>query len=159
NTNAWWGIAVPNGTYSVHVLVGDPSAIDSIYKVLVGGTLTNGVITGGVLAVSGTPTSAVHWFENTVTVTVTGGVLYVSNTKGARANKIDSIDIVQQATHTIDFSHGFAGATGLSLNGSTAVSGSNLQLTNGGTNEAGSAFSTNAVRITRFSTTFNFQLL
>jgi hypothetical protein len=97
NSNAWWGIAVPNGTYSVHIIAGDPSAFNSVYQINVGGTLNSrtNTVSGGTLAIGGTPTSSTRWFENTVTVTVTGGVLYVSNGSGASNNKIDAIDIVQ----------------------------------------------------------------
>jgi len=59
----------------------------------------------------------------------------------------------------LDFSSGFASAAGLlTLNGSTLLNGSNLELTDGGGNEAGSAFSTTALPVQRFNTTFNFQL-
>jgi fibronectin type 3 domain-containing protein len=95
NPNAWWGIAVPNGTYSVHLISGDPSNIDSVYKLNVGGTLSGGTVSGGVLAINGKPSSSTRWFENTVTVTVTGGVLYVSNATGSSNNKIDEIDVTQ----------------------------------------------------------------
>src|SRR5262249_41178945 len=77
------------------LIAGDPSFIDSVYKINVGGTLSGGTVSGGVLAVSGTPTAATHWFEGTVTVTVTGGVLYVSNAAGSRNNKIDAIHVTQ----------------------------------------------------------------
>ena len=95
NPKAWWGIAVPNGTYSVHLVAGDPSNIDSVYRINVGGTLSGSTVSGGVPAISGTPTASTRWFENTVTVTVTGGVLYVSNAAGSSNNKIDEIDIAQ----------------------------------------------------------------
>ena len=60
----------------------------------------------------------------------------------------------------LNFSAGFAGSSPglLTLNGSALVNGSNLELTDGGGNEAGSAFSTSTLPIGRFSTTFNFQL-
>ena len=58
----------------------------------------------------------------------------------------------------LDFSTGFVGATSkLTLNGSTALNGANLELTNSGMNEAGSAFSSNSVDVTRFRTWFEFQ--
>jgi Legume lectin domain/Fibronectin type III domain len=95
NPNAWWGIAVPNGTYSVHLISGDPGFIDSIYKITVGATRSGTTFTGGVLTINGIPTSTKHWFENTVTVTITGGVLYVSNASGSSNDKIDTIDIWQ----------------------------------------------------------------
>jgi hypothetical protein len=84
------------------------------------------------------------------------------------AGKIDEVRIYQRAltaaevqslyTGGLNYSTGFAGATGLTLNGSAAVSGSALRLTSGATNQAGSAFSSNKVTITRFSTSFDFQL-
>lgn len=66
--------------------------------------------------------------------------------------------IVNPTTPPINFGNGFAGAAGLTLNGSAAVVGSALQLTNGGTYEAASAFSTSASTITRFTASFDFQL-
>jgi hypothetical protein len=59
----------------------------------------------------------------------------------------------------LDFSGGFAGAASkLTLNGSSTLNGSKLQLTDGGTGEAASAFSTNALDVAGFSTQFTFQL-
>jgi fibronectin type 3 domain-containing protein len=164
NPNAWWGIAVPNGTYTVHLIVGDPSYIDSVYKENIGGTLSNGAITGGILAVSGTPTASTHWFTSTVTVTVTGGVLYLSNATGSSNDKIDAIDVTQDVgsggayAGGLDYAGGFAGQTGLTLNGSANLNGSRLELTDGHTYEAASVFSTKAVNVGQFSTQFSFQL-
>jgi fibronectin type 3 domain-containing protein len=60
----------------------------------------------------------------------------------------------------LNFSNGFAGAGAqLTLNRSAKINGSSLQLTDGGTGEAASAFSTNTFDVTRFTTQFNFQLL
>ena len=83
NPNASWEIAVPNGTYTVHLGAGDAGFFDSVYKINV----------EGVLAIDGTPTSTQHWFENTVTVIVTDGRLTISNAAGAVNNKINFIDI------------------------------------------------------------------
>jgi hypothetical protein len=85
NPNASWKSAVPNGTYSVHLIAGDPSNIDSVYKINV----------QGVLAISGTPTSSNRWFENTITVAVTNGFLVVSNAAGSSNNKLNVIDLKQ----------------------------------------------------------------
>jgi probable HAF family extracellular repeat protein len=79
-----WQIAVPNGTYLVHLVSGDPDYTDSVYRVTVQGTL----------AVSGTPTTAQHWFEGSVTVTVTNGELVVANGIGSSNDKVDYIDII-----------------------------------------------------------------
>jgi hypothetical protein len=159
NPNAWWGIAVPDGTYSVHLIAGDPSNIDSVYRINVGGTLnpTTRTVTGGVLAVSGTPTSSTHWFENTVTVTVSGGVLYVSNASGSSNNKLDAITVTQVLAGA-HFSGGFASTAGLGLNGSAKQSGTALRLTDGANNEAGSAFTATALDVAKFTTSFDFRL-
>ena len=98
NPNAWWAIALPDGTYQVHLVAGDPDAVNSNYQInvsdaaIVGSTLKT---FNPVLAISGTPTSSNPWIENTVTVTVTHGVLAISNAAGAINNKIDAIDIVR----------------------------------------------------------------
>jgi len=61
--------------------------------------------------------------------------------------------------HTIDFSQGFALADGpMQFNGSTDLDDFRLQLTNGGTSEAGSAFYATPVNIQQFTTNFTFQL-
>jgi galactose oxidase len=83
--NATWEIAVPNGTYSVFLVAGDPSNIDSVYRINV----------EGALAINGTPTSGTRWFSNTVTVTVSDGRLTVSNATGSSNNKICFIDITR----------------------------------------------------------------
>ena len=85
NPNATWEIAVPNGTYSVHLIAGDPLYFDSVYKINV----------EGVLGINGVPSATSHWLENTLQVTVTDGRLTISNAAGSSNNKIDEIDISQ----------------------------------------------------------------
>jgi len=59
----------------------------------------------------------------------------------------------------LDFSNGFANAAGLlSFNGTTSLVGSRLELTNGGQDQAASAFSLGRVDIGKFNTQFTFQL-
>jgi methionine-rich copper-binding protein CopC len=59
----------------------------------------------------------------------------------------------------LNFESGFAGASSqLTFNGSATLNGSNLELTDGGFSEAASAFSTNQLDVSRFSTSFNFQI-
>ncbi|HYV35366.1 MAG TPA: fibronectin type III domain-containing protein, partial [Gemmataceae bacterium] len=79
----FWEIAVPNGTYTVHVVAGDPSYIDSVHKINV----------EGVPAINFTPSFANLWQEATVTVTVNDGRLTVAPATGAVNDKIDYIDI------------------------------------------------------------------
>jgi fibronectin type 3 domain-containing protein len=85
NPHAFWEIAVPSGTYRVHLAAGDPAAIDAVFA----------IDAEGVLALSGRPTSANHWVENTVTVKVTDGRLTLRSAPGAINNDIDFIDITQ----------------------------------------------------------------
>ena len=60
---------------------------------------------------------------------------------------------------TIDFSNGFSSVIGLTLNGSAMnADDTRLQLTTGGTDQAGSVFWDTPVGVQSFSTDFNFQL-
>jgi len=78
-----WEIAVPNGTYQVYAVAGDPDNFDSVFRINVEGVLT----------VSGTPSTATRWFSGTKTVTVSDGRLTVSNGTGAGNNKLCFIEI------------------------------------------------------------------
>ena len=62
------------------------------------------------------------------------------------------------ATPTINFSNGFSSVAGLKLNGSTANTNSQLLLTNGGLDQAGSVFWSQPVNVQSFTTQFKFQL-
>jgi protocatechuate 3,4-dioxygenase beta subunit/methionine-rich copper-binding protein CopC len=60
----------------------------------------------------------------------------------------------------LDFTGGFGGASGqLTLNGFANLGGGALNLSDGGFFEAASAFSNNALDVTAFQTSFNFQVL
>ena len=60
----------------------------------------------------------------------------------------------------LDFAGGFTGsASKLTYNGTAAIVGGRAELTNGGGNQAGSLFSTTPLDITKFDTSFTFQLL
>jgi hypothetical protein len=83
NPNAVFEFAVPNGTYRIHLVSGDPTQVNSVFRVNV----------EGVLVVSGTPTSANRWVEGTATITVSDGRLTVSNATGASNNKVNYLDI------------------------------------------------------------------
>lgn len=83
NPNASWELAVPNGTYSVRIVVGDPVYFGSSFA----------VSAEGVLAVSGTTTSATRWLDGTATATVTDGRLTIQNAAGASSNKICFIEV------------------------------------------------------------------
>jgi hypothetical protein len=61
-----------------------PDYTDSSYRIDVNGTLL----------VSGTPGSSAHWLEGSVQVTVTNGLLSLTNGAGSGNDKIDYIDII-----------------------------------------------------------------
>ena len=63
-----------------------------------------------------------------------------------------------ESAFLIDFSQGFAGAQGMTLNGSSAWNGSRLRVNNGGGNQASSAFWNTPVPAASFRTSFQFQL-
>jgi hypothetical protein len=79
-----WELAVPNGRYRVHVVAGDPSTTDGVFRISVEGTL----------AVSGTATAAQRWFEGTVSVTVADGRLTIGNAPGAANNNLNYVDVI-----------------------------------------------------------------
>jgi len=78
-----WEIAVPNGTYQVFLVAGDPASYSGVYRINVEGMLT----------VNGTPASGARWISGTKTVTVSDGRLTVSNATGSSNNKICFIEI------------------------------------------------------------------
>jgi len=83
----------------------------------------------------------------------------IAVTPGPYITPAVSASYVIQPAGTINFTNGFALADGpMQFNGSTGLDDFRLQLTDGGSNEAGSAFYTTPVNIQKFSTQFTFQL-
>jgi hypothetical protein len=80
---------------------------------------------------------------------------------GEGAKSAEASVTADGATKGLLFASGFAGALPgavLTLNGSATISGSALRLTDGKQGEAGSAFSTAAQNVTKFTTNFEFLL-
>jgi len=81
-----WSIALPNSTYSVHVVAGDTSNTDSIHAVTANGvTLTTGLPAGQ------------NFYEATATVAVTNGLLTIAPAVGAANAKLCYVDISELA--------------------------------------------------------------
>ena len=78
-----WEVAVPNGYYQVHVVVGDAGNWSNVYKVNV----------EGVSAINGQPTSSRRWMESTVTVRVADGRLTLSAGPRAYDNRLAFLEI------------------------------------------------------------------
>ena len=96
--------------------------------------------------------------------TVTPGTTYyyivtAVNSFGQSTPSAEASAAASGAAPVINFGSGFAGSQSqLALNGSAAISGSYLQLTNGQTGEASSAYFSTPVSVAQFSTQFTFQL-
>ncbi|HEV7299861.1 MAG TPA: DNRLRE domain-containing protein [Tepidisphaeraceae bacterium] len=79
-----WEIAVPNGTYQVKVVAGDPTVTSgATYKINAEGTLL----------VNGSPTSSNRWVTGTANVSVSDGKLTLTNASGAVDNRIAFVEI------------------------------------------------------------------
>jgi glucose/arabinose dehydrogenase len=86
NPTAVWEIGLPNGTYIVRLVAGDPSYFDSVYR----------IAAEGVLVVNGPPTSSARWIEGTATITVSDGRLTLTSASGSSNNKICFVEITPQ---------------------------------------------------------------
>ncbi len=83
NPDGRWRIAVPNGAYDVHVVMGDPNFFDSVFR----------LNAEGIPILSATPTTTSRWKEANAVVTVSDGRLTLSNGAGASNNKLCFVDI------------------------------------------------------------------
>ena len=109
--HAAWAMSVPNGTYRVRIVAGDPTKTDSIYRTKV----------EGVLAIDATPDPANRWFENTVVVVVTDGRLRVESAAGAVNNRLNFIEIERIAPAGLIGAYDFDEGTGTTTaDGSTS---------------------------------------
>lgn len=85
--DARWEIAVPNGTFQVRLVAGDPQFFDSRFR----------IAAEGVAAIDGLPTTAERWLERSVTVTVDDGRLTIASLADADNNKLCLVEILQIA--------------------------------------------------------------
>jgi hypothetical protein len=137
--------SVAAGSYSTaqSVTISDNSSSATIYYTTNGTTPTTSSTqyTGTAIAVSSTETleaiAVATGFTNSAVATAT----YTIQSNG------------------INFGGGFAASSGqVALNGSAQLSGSSLQLTNGGIGQEGTAWFATPVNVQSFTTNFTFQL-
>jgi hypothetical protein len=109
--------------------------------------------------VGSTPASAFTLYTQPITVPVSETVQAYATAPTLQSSSVVSAGYIIQLPYTFNFSQGFSEAQGpIQFNGSTGLDDFRLQLTNGGLNEAGSAFYTTQVGSSSFTTDFVFQI-
>src|SRR5262249_21919934 len=98
-------------------------------------------------------------YAGPITISTTTDLKAVALASGLTLSPVASGLYTISGPGTINFSAGFSTAqTVMTFNGSTGLDDTRLQLTNGGQNQAGSAFYNTPVSISAFTTDFTFQL-
>jgi hypothetical protein len=93
----------------------------------------------------------------TVTIATTTLLQAIATASGYNNSGVASGTYTVTSGSGINYGAGFT-ASGLTLNGTAAINGTRLTLTNGGATQAGSAFFTTPINIQNFVTDFSFQL-
>ena len=113
-----------------------------------------------------TPTTSSTKYSGPINVTATETIKAIASASGYQPSAVvsETYNLQSQSggggSSTISFGSGFGSAqNSLRFNGSAGLSNGLLQLTNGGSNEAGSAWFNTAVNIAQFTNDFAFQLV
>ncbi len=134
------------GTFTVaqSVVLSDAASGSSIYYT------TNGT----------TPSNASTPYTTAISVPVTETIEAIAYLNGVASSVASATYTINSSIscNLINYGNGFS-STGLTLNGGAKVTNKLLQLTDGNTNEARSAFFTSEVPVNTFVTDFTFQLL
>ena len=86
NGGTRWELAVPNATYRVRIVAGDPTKLSGMdYR----------ISAEGVRILRGKPTSASRWVEATAEVTVEDGRLTLTNADKAQNNRISFLEVTK----------------------------------------------------------------
>jgi hypothetical protein len=105
-----------------------------------------------------TPTTSSTKYTGAIAVATTTTIKAIAAASGYNNSSVASgTYTINSGSNGINFGGGFS-SSGMSVNGSAALSGTRLRLTNGGTKQAGSTFYSTPINITNFTTDFSFQL-
>ena len=106
-----------------------------------------------------TPTTSSPVYTTAITVPVSETVQAFATAPGLLPSSVVSASYDLDPVYAINYTQGFSLAQGpIQFNGTTGLDDFRLQLTNGGQEEAGSAFYTTPVDIRAFTTDFTFQI-
>ena len=104
-----------------------------------------------------TPTTASTKYTSAISVATTTTIKAIAVAAGFNNSAVASATYTISAPTTISFGGGFTSAAGFQFNGCSALNGTRLRLTDGGTNEACSVFWTTPISVQSFTTDFTFQ--
>jgi hypothetical protein len=101
--------------------------------------------------------SAVYNPSTPISVTANTTIEAMAVASGYNNSTVANGTYVIGSSSNINYASGFT-SSGMALNGSAVLNGTNIELTNAGSNERSSAFYTTPINVQSFTTNFSFQL-
>jgi len=151
-----WGVINSNPTAATPSFSPAPGSYTSALNVTLSDTTAGAAIyytTDG-----STPTPSSTRYTSAIPVSSTTTIKAVAVATGYTNSAVAAgTYVINPGSSGINYGAGFS-SSGLAVNGSAALSGTLLRLTNGGLNQAGSGFYTTPINVTNFTTDFSFQI-